>query len=82
MSEEGKAHQPIFCQEKDNFLPTPVRKNYQEKKLWKRKKRKASGKKKASQIMPYEGTIQLTKKYSKKEEEEERITAVKSPQTA
>ena len=28
--------------------------------------------------MPYEGTIQLTKKYSKKEEEE-RITAVKSP---
>lgn len=32
--------------------------------------------------MPYEGTIQLTKKYSKKEEEEERITAVKSPQTA
>ena len=41
MSEEGKAHQPIFCQEKDNFLPTPVRKNYQEKKTVEKKKAKS-----------------------------------------
>ena len=47
---DGKGQ--IFCQEKDNFLPMPVKKNYQEKKLWKRKKRKASGKKKASQMLP------------------------------